>query len=76
MKADVNDPTMPNPRWRVFGDRDYEAGELLCVSRDEAVALAAFTAPARDWPFTNGTRPERTLLAPWDYVTEAEGGAA
>lgn len=74
--ANESDPTMPDPRWRVFGDRDYEDGRLLCVSRDESVVLEAFKSPPprNGWPI--GVRPERTLLAPGDYVTEAEGGAA
>lgn len=60
MDADVNDPTMPNPRWRVFA-----AGVLVCCTRNEGEALEAMLA-----------HRDSMLLSPGDYVVEAEGGAA
>lgn len=60
MKADVNDPTMPNPRWRVFS-----RGVLVCATRNESEALAAILKHS-----------DGVLLSPGDYVIEATGGVA
>lgn len=60
MKADVNDPTMPNPRWRVFA-----GGKLVCATRNESEALEAML-----------THRDGVLLSPGDYVVEATGGVA